>query len=754
MTARGIPAPARSGLRCRYASLIVAIVTFAAAIGCGSGPARAQLDEWRQGMKAAYQRQFRAANALDEGRTCVAKQRGIVDRLGRSYRIEMDDREADLERDRTWREKLREHEAGLALYDSRPNNPPEGQAALAWLHGEALRKGTPPKSTPYPILEAREALRRLQGQFEQARRIRVELDQARARQAECERSLPALQEAFENALEQYEAYLQSIVPEDDSDIERLAALAREATEISRACGEMECPTVDCADSTRRLQGLLDAETHLADMVERLALARADAHKHHKALADQLRENSDRRDTVDTALTVQEGFLALGSALLDLASIVDGIRNVESILSSPKSKADLALKINQLHELAKNAESGVVTVTNAVRDANDLSGPLADLESWQGRKIGMGDGVDIPGFQLEPLPQPFKPVPLGYGTLKSHLTDLVALTGDAKKWSEEGPGPTGMWKDHWKGSQKALAMRASIGQLVGRVLKEYAQGSVNEMKDRLRELSRSVEAETAVMIPAAEQVRRIEDRHSAATDALYALQEARASQQACAGKACNGTTARAPRMPDFNSTAAAAEAVGGVASGWGEALQYHNAQIPRLSDAMPTAPARLSGRLCTGAPMTLTFRHSALITKTPRPGGGGLVGALDDVANKIEAAGGETVEATFSIVVTPTLERRPDGSVVAKFETGDVSADVSPDMPADRQQAARREMALVAARLKRSEVTATQAGGEASDGRYTADLGGAIGQLRSLAGQQSGTLTCEGGQAKACEPARR
>jgi hypothetical protein len=565
----------------RYIAFLSTAIFVAAAVFGWCGSANAQNEEWRRGLRAAQNAQFDAGNALDAARDCVAKERSRSEQLNASYRGEMANRQADLERDRTWREKLRSDQEALSLYDRNPSvAPTERQAYFKWTQGKTLRQSAGPKSTPQPILAALEELRRLQGKFNGPNRIRTELGQVTARLGACEKRIPALEEAFAKAREQYDAHMQEIVPTDNSDIDRLAALASDAARESQMC-TMGCPTVDCADSARRLQSIVDAEVHLKDMARRLTLARADAHKHREALADQLRANSERRDSVDGILKAQEALVAAGGFVLDATSAVDGLKS--AFFPDADDTTGMARKIDAIYETMKDVESSITAAANLLHSGEKLKGPLSNVENRFGESMefkGQKVVSTIVGLGNE----------LKTSDLKSRASDIRESAIETVKYFSEDAAKRGI------SLEKAAAMRFNLLQLVGSYARDYADSSIAEMQDRLRDIARSLEAETAVMIPAAEQLRRIEDRFSAAMNALYALQNARGLQQACA-KACKDSKTPEPEMPDFTSTSAAAAAARGIAAGWGEALRYHNAQIPRLSNAILTTPIQVSGGIC-------------------------------------------------------------------------------------------------------------------------------------------------------------
>ena len=124
----------------------------------------------------------------------------------------------------------------------------------------------------------------------------------------------------------------------------------------------------------------------------------------------------------------------------------------------------------------------------------------------------------------------------------------------------------------------------------------------------------------------------------------------------------------------------------------------------------TLPTMAQDRLCRGEPTEVIFSY---YEDSPQPKvecRGGIVGAMDCVADKIANAGDAGwIGATYKVRVTPVVEELPDGSMRVKLELDKPEFRSDPGLPAEARTRAIRESRLMEARLKGFEAIVPPAG---------------------------------------------
>ena len=677
--------------------------------------------DWQSDYRRARLQRDIAGWDLERAKACVARASARVAALQR--RVDF----AELE---TWRrqyelarQKQQELEAAVSFYranrDKDPNAQPWSRSQLwLWLRGEELDRNTPPGETPTAIVSARDDATRLKGKLDHVARERGEIEKAIRERDDCQSRIPGLEEVYRARQEQLDAFERGIIPPDDADIERLMRLAERWKAHGRACANMECPELECAGARRHLQALFDAEAALEDMVRQLHAARDDARRHFHALHEQLARSQARQDLLEKSLAAQQLLYDAGSALLEVADIHSALNKLTDF--DHFADAGWFDRADALYNLVKNTESSLTTVINRLSDSEHTAA-FATIEKGIGKTI-----------RFDPK------IVDGIGGFKDTLVNLKEILEEVKKW-KEGAAARAIQPEEmftlWQTTGRAAQIRGSLMQIAARPLKAWAGMEIEKVKDELRELARVIAAESSVIGPAAEYMWRINGRRYAAEDALEALREARQAAENCVMRGCKGAQ---PPQPARLAPS----------SGWGEGLRDHNKRLPGFVAALSGGGEAPSGRICTGQPVTLVLRQSG--KKPPR--GRSIVEAVENVGKAIETADKPDWVIEYTITARPRFERRPDGSVVARFDAIEMKIKDDPGMPADRRQAGRREAAAVSTRLRRAAVGVDAAA--VAKGEYSVDLRSAAGALSKLSaiGESARAFCRRPDPANVCQPA--
>lgn len=343
-------------------------------------------------------------------------------------------------------------------------------------------------------------------------------------------------------------------PADDSDLQEVLARAQ-AYLAAANCEGMECPVTDCAQAEEAMQALVEMEAYLRAMVYSLELAAGDNMEHFETLAENNISTGERTAELQENLGYQEFFHNLGSMLLDIASIASFAKDMADFSRlEAQSKADLIEKIDGAYEALQDLESGIETLAKS----QSGEGEAAKAELIE----GLGDINDV----------------------KSHLSDLGSTI---KSYAEDGDA----WKKALNESGKLDALRemaksgalANLGQLAGRLLKNYSSGKLREQQERLKELLEAADAGDVVQAKAFIDLQRVQRRRWAAVDALAAVQEAKMPYSSCVTQVCGPFTLVRPSIPNFEQTGG-----GRTQYSYGAALLWLNeavrATLPRMQPA--------------------------------------------------------------------------------------------------------------------------------------------------------------------------
>jgi len=676
--------------------------------------------DWQSDYQRARRQRDIAGWDLERAKACVERASAKIEALRRRVNFqELEIWKRNYEQ--AWRNEKELENAWNYYRQNRhlvPNWNWSERARSLWLKGQELDLGTPPNSTPNAILRARDEATSWKGKLDHFARERAEMDAAVRERDDCQSRIPRLEEIYRARQEQLEAFERGVIPPDDADIERLMRLAERWKAHGRACAGMECPEFECTSARRYLQALFDAEAALEDMVRRLRAARDDARRHFHALHEQLAHSQARQDLLEKSLAAQQLLYDAGSALLEIADIHSALSKLADY--DQFMDASWFDRADALYNIVRNTESSLTTVINRLSD-NEHKGMFATLEKGIGRTIRFDPNIVD-----------------GIGGAKDTLVNLKDILEEVKKW-KEGAAARAIQPEEmftlWQTTGRAAQIRGSLMQIAARPLKAWAGMEIEKVKDELRELARIIAAEDSVIGPAAEYMWRINGRRYAAEDALEALREARQAATDCVMRGCKGTqTSQPARLAP--------------SSGWGEALRDHNRRLPGLIAALSGGGEAPSGRICTGQPVTLVLRQSA---KKPLRGRS-IVEVVENVGKAIETADKPDWVIEYTITARPRFERRPDGSVVARFDAVEMNIKDDPGMPDDLRQTGRREAAAVSGRLRRAAVGVDAAA--VANGEYSVDLHSAAGALSKLSAiGESARASCrEPDPANVCRPA--
>lgn len=558
------------------------VLVIAAAFGfavLGAQAANAFSDAWKRDFQNAYDEQFDMGLQLDLARSRAREANEEYLRLSSEYERYRRFDGLDRENLAKAKRKIAQAEEDLRIFDRNPNRAPENaESYVKWHRGQAIRRMLDYGQRDPEIVAAEEETRLIERKREIALEVRANAIAAQDNRDSEQSRIPGLVEAHKAALRRYRGFTSQIIPQDDSD---LRALSQRANAIGAAAPQ--CQGGKCSPEQRklahvRLQSLADSEAVLTSLLDHLKNHRRNATAHRNAVYEQLENTLDRKDLLEKLLVAQEAAVGVASDLLDLTSIVDGIRNIDDLFDPQLYKHE---RIDSALEFLKDFESlttSIMSNADLIRDAN---GPLADLQSWASEKVGH-DGTPIGPTILDIAPNP-----ADLATLKSHGSDLHSLILDFRRLSEGGPVPgTEGWSDFLK-SDRVAGMRASVGQLIGRIAKDYAAAEIAERKQRLDDLIIIISAEAAASESVVEMLLRTAERRAAARQALEAIQHAQDAQAQCTN-GCDYPPIEAADLRTLPSIPQELDQYNGISLSSGSALRSLNSRLHALLDSDPQA----------------------------------------------------------------------------------------------------------------------------------------------------------------------
>ncbi|GEM_PF-3510912 len=318
------------------------------------------------------------------------------------------------------------------------------------------------------------------------------------------------------------------IPPSNFDLQQLKQLANLIKVVAENCGkDLECPVIDCNKAKQFLQVLYEAKRHMEKMKGWSAQASTDFLNHRNSLVEQSIITSTNSGNAIWAQGVHQFLHNLGSLLLDIAALADTIESLATDGLDPSKVKNL----DTLYETLKTYESAVNTVTSQGGDGSPtpLGGATADADEM----LGLNN--------------------TSVSSLKSDLTDTISAI---ERFKDGKP---------WKAGR-------NVGQIVGRVLKDISQGEMDERARRIAALAQNLRAEEGVTTSAHNGYSEAVTRRNLVEDTSAALDAAYSALHACIVKHCRSAgSLTSPTEPSF--------------TGWGQALRYYNALIPRMNTAL-------------------------------------------------------------------------------------------------------------------------------------------------------------------------
>lgn len=281
------------------------------------------------------------------------------------------------------------------------------------------------------------------------------------------------------------------IPKDDKDIDRIIERIFTVQNLARQCQSKECHKTDCAGAQQAFQRIRDARIALRYAFywnDRAADAQM---QHFKSLAIEGLMASDRAARLQKMIAWQEWVVGISSGLLDVASVgssFDEIVNNPKLLEK-KSFPEMLELLDTFYEGLKDAE-GLYNDLAAARHDRDFPKPIADLMPG----IGNLTSKDM-------------------NNLKSTVSDLASLMKAANEHGRD-----------WRKILKEGKGARSIGQIVGRVLKIYAESDIKGRKELVATLINE-DLETVTDIAQSQSFKdlaRIQTRRNKAEAAYLAL----------------------------------------------------------------------------------------------------------------------------------------------------------------------------------------------------------------------------------------
>ncbi|HUE83415.1 MAG TPA: hypothetical protein VMM84_14975 [Pyrinomonadaceae bacterium] len=352
---------------------------------------------------------------------------------------------------------------------------------------------------------------------------------------------------------------QTQLPENNEDLEGIIAKVSNIQEVARQCAGGECPPLDCA-MARKLNAELVEARYVAKYNYFWLIVAAKNHKDvHLAAAESAIRDGKRRAYVQDIAAYQEYVVKIASTMLDLSSAAG---NLESLAKDPTSLSNMSPsefldKLDTLYEGMKSIESA----TNTLRVASSGSAPV---------KVFNSDNN-------------------AFNDAKSTVSDLKTLVQEAIKHGKD-----------WRATLNAKNGPRSLGQIVGRILKIYANAEIEERRRLADELANNISANEKVMAAAFREMVRYQSRRNLAEDAHRSLEElfrpgANGSWLQCIATLSLGcgqfdTVRKELKVPDFAQVTFYGDrfdlATADQPGRWGPALQY-------LTPVMQTISKNLS-----------------------------------------------------------------------------------------------------------------------------------------------------------------
>lgn len=357
------------------------------------------------------------------------------------------------------------------------------------------------------------------------------------------------------------------IPANDRDIDRIIAKIRLFEALARQCSTVECPKLDCAQAQELQTRLRDARIHMRYAHywnKRAADSNMEAFK---SVAGESQLASARSARIQTILAYQELVVNIASSLLDIASVGG---NLDEIVNNPKlldqkSYPEIAEMLDTFYEGMKDAES----LHNRLKEARtdrDFPKPIADLMPALGQ---------LSSDQMNDL--------------KSTTSDIGSLIKAAQ---EQG-------KD-WRKILKEGKGARSIGQIVGRIAKIYADAEIAERSRLVDSLLNDIAASDVTQATLFKELQRSQTRRNKAEDAYLALDrlividKGNGSMTRCLLKLKCGSldlnyASKVRVSPDVEVESFQFVTERDRAKSWGRALLAVNAFLPSVEQLLSNVP---------------------------------------------------------------------------------------------------------------------------------------------------------------------
>jgi len=363
------------------------------------------------------------------------------------------------------------------------------------------------------------------------------------------------------------SHAQPVMPQDNSDLDRILSRLKTVELFTWRCEQASCPVISCSEAEKYYQTLRTAEVYLDRTVRWLYRYNHRQMAAFENLVGNSMHTAERLADVQWALGVHQYLHRFGSLLLDIASLKSSLDEAldETTPIKEMDKGKIAMNLYGFYETIKDFESL----------------KSAAVEGWAGREPSQPVS-NITGWFFEDKET--------VNDMVSHANDILDII-DAVENGE-----------NW-GSTAATA-RVAVGQIAGRLLKSYSQSKIEERKNKIREYMRDLQEEQEVQKLSFEDLGRIQVRRFMAEDALALVKRLIIAEGNAGGytrcflKVC-GVPPRAeqnvPDIPDFINTRVmyADPALDPPRDyeqqGIGRALQYLNPRLEQLSQDLDNLP---------------------------------------------------------------------------------------------------------------------------------------------------------------------
>lgn len=329
------------------------------------------------------------------------------------------------------------------------------------------------------------------------------------------------------------AALTQPAPTVSADLAAAEAKAKAVIAALADCSEKNCPQLDCAAKARLVQELIDLETYLDAHLRALNGASGAAASHHASLLGQSGVTQANWANAQGAVILHRMLHDIGSALLDLASIVDFLENIDEMKPD-----DVVKNSSAVYEVLKDGESLLNTLLGnltSIQEEIKVAGAIAPAQV--DRLVQLG--IVPPGSTTEKARE-------GLNDMISQLTDAINATNELIKAAKEAKTAAATLKKFAAGG----GFRG-IGQMIGRPVKAWSSQVLDQRKQNL---AQQIEAMAAEAGPAGASYMawlRIEMTRIDNLRALELVRQARMLAAECLEKWCGTASFTRPEVPNFD-----------------------------------------------------------------------------------------------------------------------------------------------------------------------------------------------------------